>query len=116
MATLTIGLQAFVAASIFFVWGVRYANIVDEFKHYGYPAWLRDTVGILKITFSILLLIGIGRPQAALVGGVGIAILMVGAALTHVRVKNPLFAMLPSALLFVCAVVIAYLNYRLLHP
>ena len=32
MHNLAIALQGLVAASIFFVWVVRYANIVDEFK------------------------------------------------------------------------------------
>lgn len=108
-------LQAFVAASIFFVWVVRYANIIEEFKQYRLPDWLRDLVGILKITFAILLLIGIDRPRAAMLGGVGIAALMAGAVVTHLRVKNPLVKMLPSLVLFVLSLVIAFLNYRLLR-
>ncbi|MBE0543396.1 MAG: hypothetical protein IH623_18795 [Verrucomicrobia bacterium] len=40
MHALTISLQAFVAASVFFVWVVRYANIIQEFKQYGLPDWL----------------------------------------------------------------------------
>ncbi len=42
MQDLTIPLQALVAASIFFVWVVRYDNIIQEFKQYGLPHWLRD--------------------------------------------------------------------------
>ena len=38
----TILLQSFLAASIFFVWIVRYANIVEEFKQFRLPDWLRD--------------------------------------------------------------------------
>ena len=116
MHALAIGLQVFVAASIFFVWGVRYANIVEEFKQYRLPDWLRDFVGILKITFAILLLVGIDRPRAAMLGGVGIAVLMAGAFITHLRVKNPPFKMLPSLMLLVVSLALAYLNYRLLHP
>lgn len=41
MHNLTISLQALVAASVFFVWVIRYANIVQEFKQYGLPDWLR---------------------------------------------------------------------------
>ncbi|MGI8955616.1 MAG: hypothetical protein ACR2II_01725 [Chthoniobacterales bacterium] len=33
------------------------------------PAWLRDFLAILKVTGAILLLVGIGRPQAAIFGG-----------------------------------------------
>ena len=62
MHNLTISLQALVASSVFFVWVIRYANIVQEFKQYGLPDWLKDLVGILKMNFSLMLLIGIERP------------------------------------------------------
>ena len=114
MHALTISLQALVAASVFFVWVVRYANIVQEFKQYGLPDWLRDLVGILKMTFSLMLLIGIERSPFAVAGGIGIAVLMGAAFVTHLRMKNPLFKMLPSLTLLVFSVVIAWINYRLL--
>ena len=114
MQALTISLQAFVAASIFFVWVVRYANLVQEFKQYGLPDWLRDLVGVLKMTFSLLLLIGIERGPFAVVGGIGIAILMGAAFVVHLRVKNPLFEMLPCLTLLVLSIIIAWINYRLL--
>jgi len=113
MRDLTISLQALVAASIFYVWVVRYGNIVDEFKQYGLSAWVRDLVGILKLTFALMLLIGIERVQFALAGGVGIAFLMACAFFIHLRVKNPLYKMLPSLTLFGVSLVTAILNYRL---
>lgn len=116
MLDLTISLQALVAASIFFVWVIRYDNIIQEFKQYGLPGWLRDLVGILKITFSLMLLIGIERRVFAVAGGLGIAFLMGCAFFTHLRVKNSLFKMIPSLTLVVLSLVIAFINYRLLHP
>ena len=114
MHNFTIALQALVAAAIFFVWAVRYANIVQEFKQYGLPDWLRDLIGILKMTFALMLLIGIERRPFALVGGIGIAILMLAAFVTHLRVKSPLVKMLPCLALLVFSTVIAWINYRLL--
>jgi len=116
MHALTISLQALVAASIFFVWVVRYANLVQEFKQYGLPDWLRDLVGVLKMTFALMLLIGIERGPLAVVGGIGIAILMGAAFVVHLRVKNPVFKMLPSLTLLVFSMLIAWINYRLLTP
>jgi len=112
MHALTISLQALVAASVFFVWVVRYANIIEEFKQYGLPDWLRDLVGILKMTFALMMLIGIERRPFAVAGGIGIAVLMGAAFVTHLRVKNPVFKMLPSLTLLVFSVVIAWINYR----
>lgn len=114
MQHLTIFLQALVAASIFFVWVVRYFNIVEEFKQYGLPNWLRDLVGILKMTFALMLLIGIERGPFAVVGGVGIALLMLAAVVTHLRVKNPVFKMLPSLTLMIFSIVIAWINTLLI--
>lgn len=113
MHNLTISLQALVAASVFFVWVIRYANIVQEFKQYGLPDWLRDLVGILKMNFSLMLLIGIERPFFAVIGGLGIAILMGAAFVTHLRMRNPALKMLPSLTLLVLSTVIALINYRL---
>ncbi|MEY4199797.1 MAG: hypothetical protein RLZZ265_1537 [Verrucomicrobiota bacterium] len=115
MQNLTIALQALVVASVFFVWTVRYQNIVQEFKHYGLPEWLRDLVGILKITFALLLLIGIEHRPFAVAGGLGIAALMACAFVTHLRVKNPVFKMLPSLILLVLSLIIAAINYQLLN-
>lgn len=115
MHNVAISLQALVAASIFFVWVVRYANIVEEFKHYGLPDWLRDLVGILKMTFSLLLLIGIERGHFAVVGGVGIAVLMAVAFVTHLRVKSPVPKVLPCLTLLICSTAIAWINLQLLN-
>jgi len=113
MHDLTISLQALVAASIVFVWVVRYDNIVQEFNHFGLPDWLRDLVGVLKMTFALMLLIGIERGQFAVYGGIGIAVLMAAAMITHLRVKNPLLKMLPSMTLLICSVAIAWINVHL---
>ena len=114
MQNLAVFLQALVCASVFFVWVVRYENIIAEFRHFKYPDWLRDCVGILKLTFSILLLIGIAKQSFALIGGIGITFLMVAAFFTHLRVKNPLLMMLPSLALMILSLLICLLNYRML--
>jgi uncharacterized membrane protein YphA (DoxX/SURF4 family) len=114
MHNFVISLQALIAAAVFFVWVVRYANIVREFEQYGLPDWLRDLVGILKLTFALLLLIGIERGWFAVVGGAGLAILMVAAVFTHLRVGNPLNKMLPALALLVLSAFVALASYRML--
>lgn len=87
-------IKALVVSSIFFVWVVRYQNIVEEFKLFSYPSWLRDIVGIIKLTCALLIL----QPsqQLVLIGSAGIVLLMIAAVITHIRVSNPLPKMLPS--------------------
>ena len=90
--------KIFVFSSVLFVWVVRYKNIIEEFRFYQYPEWLRDLVGIFKISFVIMLM----REDVFFVkiGAVGIMILMFGAMITHLKVKNPFLKMLPSIVLF----------------
>jgi hypothetical protein len=77
---------------------VRYNNIVEEFRFYNYPDWLRDLVGIVKISLVIMLM----RVDVNFVriGAIGIMVLMFAAMITHLRVKNPFAKMVPSIMLF----------------
>ena len=90
-------LKIFTMGAILFVWVVRYANIVEEFRLYGYPNWLRDIVGILKISFAIMLLNQ--NVDIIKTGSLGISVLMICALLTHLKVKNPIPKMFPAATL-----------------
>jgi hypothetical protein len=94
-----------VFSSVLFVWVVRYKNIVEEFRVYHYPDWLRDMVGIIKISLVVMLM----REDAFLVkfGASGIMVLMLAAMITHLRVKNPFVKMLPSMILFtLCSLIL----------
>ena len=108
-------LKILVVSSIFFVWVVRYDNITREFKQYGLPDGLRDLVGILKLTFSLLLLLGIDRGGFAVAGGLGIALLMGCAFVVHMRVKTPVVKRVPCLMLLVFSLGIATINYRLVY-
>ena len=79
-------LKIIVTSAIFFVWFIRYDNIKKEFKEYNLPSWFRDLVGILKISFSIM--IHSNNKDIVLIGSLGILALMFGAVITHIRMKN----------------------------
>jgi uncharacterized membrane protein YphA (DoxX/SURF4 family) len=101
-------LQVLIAVSIFFVWVIRYENVIKEFKQFNLPSWLRDLVGILKLTCAALLTIGVFQKEFAVFGAVGLVALMACAVFTHVRVKNPLYKMVPSVTLFALCALIAF--------
>jgi len=90
-------IKVIVLVSVFYVWVVRYQNIIEEFKFYGLPNWLRDLVGIIKL-ISVYL-INFSTPELSKLGSITIAILMSAALFTHFRVKNPVHKMLPSTIL-----------------
>ena len=106
---LLIILKILVASSIFFVWVIRYDNIVEEFKKYNYPDWLRDSVGILKLTFGIMLLWN--DNLIILFGATGLIILMLAAVGTHIKVKNSLVDALPALTQIFMNGLIFYLTY-----
>ena len=98
-------LRNLVAGSIFFVWIIRYQNIVDEFKEYNYPNSLRDFVGVMKLSFALMLLSSSGN--VVVFGSIGIATLMLAAFITHLKVRNPVIKMMPSFSLFcLCLIII----------
>lgn len=99
-------LKIVVLSAILFVWVVRYQNIIEEFKFFGYPAWLRDLVGIVKITCAVLL--QQSSNELVKIGAVGIVLLMLAALVTHLRVKNSPSKMLPSLSLLVSCALIFY--------
>ena len=54
----------------------------------------RDLIGILKISFTVML--QFDDSNLIIIGSLGIVILMLGAVATHLKVKNPPKTMLPA--------------------
>lgn len=94
-------------AAVLFVWFVRYDNIVMEFKQYEYPNWMRDLVGILKV--SLVFMIQSQNTDLVKLGCLGLGVLMAAALSTHFKVKNPIYKALPSFTLM-CFSAVVYLN------
>ena len=103
-------LIALVAGSTFFVWVVRYQNIAEEFKEFGLPVWLRDLVGILKLSFVIMLFST--DLTVVILGSLGIAGLMLAAMITHLKIKNPFYKMLPSMSLMLISFIIIVFSFQ----
>ena len=100
------GLKITTGVAIFFVWVVRYDNIKKEFVQYGFPTWVRDLVGILKISFVALL--QFPDIEYTRLGSLGITILMLGAVLTHVKMKSNFRMYIPSvAMLGISLIILA---------
>jgi hypothetical protein len=103
-------IKTIIATSIFFVWVVRYREIIEEFKFYNLPPWLRDLVGILKLSFAFMLFSN--DIYVTILGALGIVFLMIAAIYTHIRVKNPFYKMLPAFGLIVLNLIIILFTYK----
>ena len=97
-------LKIITAVTVFFVWVVRYNNIKEEFRHYNLPSYVRDPVGILKISFTLM--IQSSDDQVVIIGSSGIAILMSAAIITHIKVRNPLFKMVPAFIMLTISLIV----------
>jgi len=75
---------------------------IESFARWGYPDWFRVLVGALEVTGAFGLAGRATSPAAA----AGLALLMAGAAVTHLRAPGEAaLALLPAALAIVLAIV-----------
>lgn len=97
-------LKIIIFSSVVFVWVIRYQNIITEFKQFKYPEWLRDLVGILKLTFVVMLIKG--DVILVKIASAGIAFLMLMALFTHFKNKSNYVKMLPSLTLLTLSFIV----------
>jgi uncharacterized membrane protein YphA (DoxX/SURF4 family) len=117
MEVLVTVLQLLVALGLLNVWLVRFgkpsawrgagaASMRDEFAAYGLPPWFMWLVGFLKVTFAVLLIVGIWVPPLTRPVAIGVAILMLGAVLMHFNVRDPLPRSVPALTMLVLSLVV----------
>jgi uncharacterized membrane protein YphA (DoxX/SURF4 family) len=114
-------IQVIIALGLLNVWLIRAnkqtryrggdaKNIREEFANYGLPYWFMILIGILKVGFAILLIVGLWFPSLTYISAIGIALLMAGALAMHIRVKDPLIKSLPAFSLLVLSLVIVFFS------
>jgi uncharacterized membrane protein YphA (DoxX/SURF4 family) len=81
-------------------------TLVENFRHFGYPQWFRVVTGSLEALGGAGLLLGIWIPLLAGLASAGLALVMLGAVLTHVRVRDPLKKVAPAIVLGALASII----------
>tara|TARA_B100000073_G_C23447195_1_gene457822 strand:+ start:227 stop:574 length:348 start_codon:yes stop_codon:yes gene_type:complete len=99
-------LKIIAGVSVFFVWVVRYENIKKEFTQYNFPSWLRDLVGILKISFAAML--QFSNSGVVQLGALGITLLMSAAVVTHIRLKSNFRRYIASVAMLTISLIILF--------
>ena len=84
--------------------------MIEEFRQYGLPDWMRKFVGTTKLALSALLIIGIWYPPLAFGAAIAMALLMAGAIGAHMRVRDPIKKSLPALTMLSLSVFIAFSN------
>lgn len=107
-----IALQLIVGLGILNVWLLRSGkatsyrggdakNLREEFATYGLPFWFMCVIGVLKVGLALALLAAIWISSLAQPAAIGLGLLMLGAFVMHLKVKDPFNKGLPS--IAVCA-------------
>ena len=112
-----IALQLIVALGILNVWILRSGkttpfrggaakNLREEFAAYGLPFWFMCVVGVLKVGLAVALIAAIWVHGVAQPAAIGLGMLMLGALVMHLKVKDPIKKALPAiAVLAMCAAI-----------
>ncbi len=119
MNYLIILLQVIVGLSILNVWllqknkptkwrGGNAKTIVEEFQVYGLPVWMCYVVGVLKVALALALLAAIFYPELKQPAALGLAILLSGSILMHLKIKDPLMKSFPAFLFLSMCLIIAF--------
>jgi len=107
MTTFSIILNLVIAITLLNVWLIRRnkqtmyrggdANsMAEEFSTYGLPKWLMYVVGSIKIIIAILLIVGIWITSLNIYCYISLAILMLGAIIMHLKVKDKIIKSVPA--------------------
>tara|TARA_R110000787_G_scaffold171586_5_gene284237 strand:- start:3476 stop:3853 length:378 start_codon:yes stop_codon:yes gene_type:complete len=114
-----IALKVIVGISILNVWiiqpkkatkwrGGDAKSIFEEFEVYGLSKSLCYVIGFLKVSFALLLIASIQFEFLAIVGSLGLATLLLGSIIMHIKVKDALYKSFPAILFIIMNLVIAY--------
>lgn len=107
METLINLAQIVLALSVFYVWIIRYENVVKEFKHFEINDLTRNFVGGSKIALATLLITGIWYPSLVLISSLLMGFFMLSAQYFHFKFKSPFIKRLPSLFLLLLSAIIA---------
>lgn len=114
MAALLIVLKLIVGLGILNVWLLRAGKstayrgreaqtLKEEFAVYGLPSPVFYLIGVLKVGLALALIASLWVPGLARPAAGGMGMLMLGAFVMHLKVKDPLHKALPSlAVLGMC--------------
>ncbi len=114
-------IQVIIAIGIYNVWIFRLAkstkwrgghstNMQEEFAAYGLSRTIMFIVGALKIFFATLLILGLFYPQLVRPAALGLAILMLGAIIMHIKIQDPIKKSIPAIIMLLLCLFVAYFS------
>jgi uncharacterized membrane protein YphA (DoxX/SURF4 family) len=86
-------------------------NLKEEFATYGLPPFMYYLVGGLKIGCAIALIAGLWFPVAVVPAAIVLTVLMLGAVVMHIKVKDPISKYVPATAMLLMTGVLALLKF-----
>jgi len=83
------------------------SNLMEEFEVYGLGDYFM-TIGIIKVSLAVLLLLSIYFNKLKLISSLGIAIMMMVAVYMHFSVGDELIKSMPASVMLLSCLIIAY--------
>ena len=81
------------------------------FEYFGYGDSFRLFTGFFEIFTAIVIIVGIWIKPLATIGGIMIVITMIGAIITHLKIKDEVKNMLMPFVLLLLGAVVAIINW-----
>ena len=85
-------------------------TIITEFEVYGLSKQFCYFIGFLKVGLALVLLASIAFTNLTLIGSLGLAVLLSGSIIMHIKVKDELFKSFPAALFLIMNLAIAWIS------
>tara|TARA_R110002051_G_scaffold279303_1_gene340753 strand:+ start:6821 stop:7198 length:378 start_codon:yes stop_codon:yes gene_type:complete len=90
------------------------SSMKAEFANYGLPESMVYIIGGLKVISAFGLVLSIWFPQFALPAAAAMAILMVGAIIMHLRIKDDFIKSIPALLFLLLSLLIINYSFSIL--
>ncbi|MDQ0873412.1 putative oxidoreductase [Paenibacillus sp. V4I3] len=112
MNTAVIIIQIILALGFLMFGAMKFGSkqMVDEFTRYGMPQWFRVITGLLEIAGAALLVAGIWNDSLIVIGGLLLAVIMAGAVITHLRIKDPVSKIGMPIILFILTLAVLFIK------
>ena len=113
MGVLSIILQVILGLGFLMFGFMKFGSkqMVEGFKHYGYPGWFRVFTGLVELISAALVIAGIWNETLAAWGGLFIVGTMIGAIFTHVKMKDTAKDMMMPIILLILGLVVLLINF-----
>jgi putative oxidoreductase len=109
---LSIVLQVILGLGFLMFGAMKFSKqMVEEFRRFGYSAGFRIFTGVVEIIAAGIIIAGIWNDKLAAVAGLLIAATMLGAIITHIKVKDPANKKMMPIVLLILSLAVFFINY-----